>query len=1682
MVKLSVTVVDGILGELTPQQVTDWAKVQGIALSVEKRDFDQWTFSAAEEKPEAIRKMLQRQEAGMLNPCSNKRIHIVVERAKPQVSARVPHQPINQVTDPDSIVAQIWASLQLRLSFKGTVADSFLFELESAEPEHLNRLLSLKTVYGEDQYGEDVFVSFMPYTAAQAWSVPGEGMPPPPPPPPPPSYGYGGASYAATSSQKEAQPMVVTHIEIYHDGENCPIPDAEMVTDADGAWVMETTGFKKVPKIKPGKARLIQFEVLKEKLLRRLVECVEGPTVAAAKDLTGLSFNWHFVMSFDKKGIEKWRPHVALKNNMIACGVNFVDPGTKDGAVDVKLKELLNKAERRWTHVDEDEKKGLLCVLIAGDCDYGDNVRQLRKYGPCSPGVQVCIVYSKNAPAKAAFLQHVPQAMIVDEWSQIVENSRLAGEEAHEGDDRWLKIQPPKMKFLRIMNRMPEFEQKLQGVHPAFSLNSSPGWLEIVADPSATTEHILRARHVISGLLEDIVQDGALSVKGFTPTQLHADAKLQNLAQMRRVCLFIPGLGAAKSKAAGKAPEAGMASPPAVTLRANQLFVWMNGRFDYTVAKDLCWQVSSVAIHQFQQVGSYCVATIDLIRHKHDLLIQAKAKLLQLKRTDIAFSDKPFTPETSTGSKVIQMQMKHPTLWKADDVEKLKKRNRLTFEFQEEARVYKDYASRVVSCTPSERARMLGCTEKNVSFKDRVGKAISVGSAEASSVASGPSARATAILVYEKGNEGEVAQVESYIKDLSIETEEVFLLTETKQLQFAEYQLLNCTWPRIEARLRRFGLQDVAKEDGTKPVALLTGKAADVQEACNWLKEKVETIQVLKEDFGQQKFQNWLDAVKTYVKSVIRGRSRSSMPEADDSPASSDEGSFMGYSISGSVVKLACFPEDLEEAKDLMEEIKSFCQAYDEQWWQMPSLPVERKSQVERIFWKSDFTHTLKQTFNLSRDPTWWKHSLELCGRTEDVAAAVDSLSAQCAADERAQFAAKILPALSWLLFKDKDRFMRLRQQLVDSHPGSKLFLSTGKLTVQCRKSLLQGAQDWLEKAMQALDQGLERKTMQLSENELDFLKNLEGERILRQIVKIPAWHDFLQEEQSLMAHCRLPNGCDLELRHGDILSSNLGIRALVNSANEQLLTLQVGGIAAKIKAQGGPALVEECRQILAERQVNVTEVAVTDAHALKSAGFEKIFHAVPPVYKATQQAAREMEATVLSILMEVRKADIDSVVLPALGAGIFGWQDASSTLTERVLRALAFWGENESASASPKRVVIMDTNKKILKEFVNALDNFDDMEEQPHSPVPRQEPVFHPPSHPQYLWVYDCSDTGRGWVAYDYDQASQLDAAFEGGEGRAPLFGDRSGKPSDSAHIEPGNTFATYEVDFSQRGADHCAKQYNTKSRYSRKVQALPLGSVEEAVQKLPMYKEQYDARKKSHEEALKEWRDEASSGQSSAPRPPKLHRASSLRRIFSKVSSEATSSASGLQLTGFDPLATKAEKLITKHLQTAREKTAPMRITLGAGETFQEAVANFEDFVARRGHVQLKVETQEDSLVLNVLGKTNLSTAQSEFHAWDRDRAWRARDQLLEQNQATFSATWFRAGRMNSFRPGEFLAQSVRSVSIHRGLLRLASGICLPGEVSIGVGCDRCRESSKLPRSHGSCRAREGPAADVR
>lgn len=127
----------------------------------------------------------------------------------------------------------------------------------------------------------------------------------------------------------------------------------------------------------------------------------------------------------------------------------------------------------------------------------------------------------------------------------------------------------------------------------------------------------------------------------------------------------------------------------------------------------------------------------------------------------------------------------------------------------------------------------------------------------------------------------------------------------------------------------------------------------------------------------------------------------------------------------------------------------------------------------------------------------------------------------------------------------------------------------------------------------------------------------------------------------------------------GDITS--LRTDAIVNPANSSLKL--GGGIAGAIAKKGGPKIQQECDEI---GHCNVGEAVVTSAGNLNT---KFIIHAVGPRYGIDNPSDKLLYNAVKSSLRLADKMKLNSIAIPAISTGIFGYpkDEAAKIITDAV-------------------------------------------------------------------------------------------------------------------------------------------------------------------------------------------------------------------------------------------------------------------------------------------------------------------------------------------------------------------------------------------------------------------------------
>lgn len=155
----------------------------------------------------------------------------------------------------------------------------------------------------------------------------------------------------------------------------------------------------------------------------------------------------------------------------------------------------------------------------------------------------------------------------------------------------------------------------------------------------------------------------------------------------------------------------------------------------------------------------------------------------------------------------------------------------------------------------------------------------------------------------------------------------------------------------------------------------------------------------------------------------------------------------------------------------------------------------------------------------------------------------------------------------------------------------------------------------------------------------------------------------------------------DDEREHGRIELDGRAVRALrgdltqqrvdavVNAANERLA--HGGGVAAALARGGGPQVQEESDRWIAERgPLEPGQAAVTTAGDLPA---RLLIHVVGPRYREGQDNEGMLRQAVRAALDTAREESAESVALPAISAGIFGYppDEASRVIAQECVRWL---------------------------------------------------------------------------------------------------------------------------------------------------------------------------------------------------------------------------------------------------------------------------------------------------------------------------------------------------------------------------------------------------------------------------
>ncbi len=124
-----------------------------------------------------------------------------------------------------------------------------------------------------------------------------------------------------------------------------------------------------------------------------------------------------------------------------------------------------------------------------------------------------------------------------------------------------------------------------------------------------------------------------------------------------------------------------------------------------------------------------------------------------------------------------------------------------------------------------------------------------------------------------------------------------------------------------------------------------------------------------------------------------------------------------------------------------------------------------------------------------------------------------------------------------------------------------------------------------------------------------------------------------------------------LEIVQGDITEQS--VDAIVNAANSSLMG--GGGVDGAIHRAGGPAILEECKQIVARQgRLPAGQAVITTGGNLPA---RYVIHTVGPIWRGGDRGEPETLASAYRSSLEVARSNgLKTVAFPSISTGAYGY------------------------------------------------------------------------------------------------------------------------------------------------------------------------------------------------------------------------------------------------------------------------------------------------------------------------------------------------------------------------------------------------------------------------------------------
>ena len=162
----------------------------------------------------------------------------------------------------------------------------------------------------------------------------------------------------------------------------------------------------------------------------------------------------------------------------------------------------------------------------------------------------------------------------------------------------------------------------------------------------------------------------------------------------------------------------------------------------------------------------------------------------------------------------------------------------------------------------------------------------------------------------------------------------------------------------------------------------------------------------------------------------------------------------------------------------------------------------------------------------------------------------------------------------------------------------------------------------------------------------------------------------------------------------GDITQQDVG--AIVNAANSSLLG--GGGVDGAIHRAGGPAIIEECREIrrtLFPKGLPTGQAVLTTAGALPS---QHVIHTIGPVFgRENGREAELLAACYENSLTLAADHSLYSIAFPAISTGVYGYPRSEAAVVAST--SIREFLERDRAVRDVRLVFFKDDDARVFLE-----------------------------------------------------------------------------------------------------------------------------------------------------------------------------------------------------------------------------------------------------------------------------------------------------------------------------------------------------------------------------------------------